>query len=67
MKRPRRILVVFLSAVVILGGCCGFLLYLPQHHRMQDNPAAVYRHYETELSQYANRLHAGDDIFLFRK
>jgi hypothetical protein len=52
--------VVTLPAAVIIGSCGGLPLYWLQHQWMQDNPAAVCRHYESELHRYAERLQAGE-------
>ncbi len=58
--RLRRILLVVLPAVAVLGSCGGLLGYWLRHLRMQDNPAAVYRYYRPELHRYAERLQAGE-------
>lgn len=60
MSRLRRILVVAVPVVVIIGGCGGWTLHWLQHQRMQNNPAAIYRHYGPELHRYAERLQAGE-------
>jgi hypothetical protein len=43
-----------------MGGGYALTLFLLQHHRMQDNPAAVYRCYESDLHRYAERLQGGE-------
>jgi hypothetical protein len=59
MKRLRKKVVSLLATTFIIGGCCGLPLYWLRQHRMQNDPALVYRHYERQLHSYAERLMAG--------
>lgn len=60
MKLTRKFLVSLAAAFLVIGACCGLLLHCLHHWRMQDNPALLYRYYERELHEYAERLEAGE-------
>jgi hypothetical protein len=60
MRWWQRVVMVALPVVAGMLVCCGLPLYWSHQQRMQDNPARVYRHYQSELHRYAERLQAGE-------